>query len=74
MSISKKKDLITVTLLARITDFQLHSNDKELFNFGEELREVIVNFSEGAEIEKFSDTCRKCGCTEFLCGHNKRGY
>lgn len=20
-----------------------------------------------------SDTCEECGCTEFLCGHNKRG-
>ena len=20
-----------------------------------------------------SDTCQKCGCNEFLCGHNKKG-
>ena len=20
------------------------------------------------------DTCGECGCNEFLCGHNKRGY
>ena len=24
------------------------------------------------ELEKISDICQKCGCGEFLCGHNKR--
>lgn len=22
-------------------------------------------------VSALSDTCKKCGCTEFLCGHNK---
>ncbi len=25
------------------------------------------------DINNVSDTCGECGCTEFLCGHNKRG-
>ena len=25
------------------------------------------------KLEKVSDTCKKCGTTEFLCGHNKKG-
>jgi len=25
------------------------------------------------ELEKVRDTCIKCGCNEFLCGHNARG-
>jgi len=24
------------------------------------------------ELAKISDICQKCGCSEFLCGHNKR--
>lgn len=24
------------------------------------------------ELEKISDICQECGCSEFLCGHNKR--
>lgn len=24
------------------------------------------------ELNKISDTCKKCECDEFLCGHNKR--
>ena len=26
-----------------------------------------------AEVESIKDTCEKCGCNEFLCGHNRRG-
>ena len=24
-------------------------------------------------LSEINDTCEKCGCTEFLCGHNTRG-
>ena len=28
--------------------------------------------SEIKELRKISDQCQSCGCSEFLCGHNKR--
>jgi len=42
--LDKKKDLIITSILARITDFQLQSQDKELFDWVEELREYLCNF------------------------------
>lgn len=63
-----KQNLIIQDILARITKYQLLSQDDNYFNWIEELRQHIVDFKEGNII---SDTCQKCGCTEFLCGHNK---
>jgi len=37
------------------------------------LRKIRVALEEGFE-DDVSDTCEKCGCSEFLCGHNQRGY
>lgn len=65
----EKKDLVISSVLSRITDFQLQSSDNELVNWIEGLREVITNYSDNALI---SDICQKCGCSEFLCGHNKK--
>ena len=38
---------------------------------GQHYGDVAVNYIEKLEC---SNTCQKCGCTEFLCGHNKRTY
>ena len=68
-SANLKKQMIIQNVLSYITKFQLQSNDAELFNYIEDLRQSIVDFSNG---DLTSDTCDKCGCNEFLCGHNKR--
>jgi len=68
VSLKSKKDLITNSMLSRLTDFQIETKDKVLENWCEDLRELIVNF----EDNKILDHCEKCGCNEFLCGHNKR--
>jgi len=38
------------------------------------LYDIIGAYITGIEFGKklVSDTCKKCGCTEFLCGHNLR--
>jgi hypothetical protein len=64
----RKMNLVVTSLLSRLTDFQLQSNDKFMEDYCEDLRECIVNF----ENKKVLDHCEKCGCNEFLCGHNKR--
>lgn len=58
-----------VSLLSRLTDFQLSSNDKAFEDYCEDLRDHIVNH----EGEKVLDHCPICNCNEFLCGHNSRG-
>lgn len=44
----------------------------------DDLENQLIESSEQNELLKdqlneSSDTCKKCGCNEFLCGHNKRG-
>ena len=41
----KKVDLAVVTLLSRLTDFQLQSQDREYLDILEDLREHICNFN-----------------------------
>jgi hypothetical protein len=45
----EKRNLVIVALLARLTDFQLMSQDKDYFNWMEELRQYIVDFKQGGE-------------------------
>jgi hypothetical protein len=45
----EKRNLVIVALLARLTDFQLMSQDKDFFNWMEELRQYIVDFKQGGE-------------------------
>lgn len=42
----------------------------EFVNEREQLKKEIENLK--CELLSMNDTCPKCGCTEFLCGHNKR--
>lgn len=51
-------------LLSRDDEVKEHLIDMFLEN--KELKKFIK------ELKKISDTCEKCGCNEFLCGHNKR--
>ena len=37
-----KKDLVISALLARLTHFQMHSQDDEFFNWCEEVREILA--------------------------------
>lgn len=39
----------------------------------ESAQELADFLLERFNVSALSDTCRKCGCTEMLCGHNKRG-
>ncbi len=41
-----KKDLVINDFLARLTDYQLQSSDKEFFDWGEKLRELLCNAEE----------------------------
>ncbi|MCB0744618.1 MAG: hypothetical protein KDC67_11985 [Ignavibacteriae bacterium] len=66
---NKKEDLIVTALLARLTEFQLLSSDNDLFNFCEDIRDYISNYELNKDVKNY---CAKCGCNEFLCGHNKR--
>lgn len=49
MSKKDKYDLVIISILARITDFQLQSNDEKFNDWIEELREYIVNFNKGSK-------------------------
>lgn len=67
----KKKNLVITSLLARLTDFEVESKDNDFVDWCEELREELVYFGE-EKSKKNNAYCEKCGCTELLCGHNKR--
>jgi hypothetical protein len=42
----KKRDWVIQSLLARITDYQLQSQDEKFFNWCEDLRHAIVEFKQ----------------------------
>ena len=50
----KKRDLVIVSLLSRLTDFQLQSNlDQSFMDWCEDLREYLVEFNlEGGSDEE----------------------
>ncbi len=65
----KDKDKMISHILSVITSHGLNTDFQEVFYWSEDLRGLVSDFSEG---KIPSDTCKKCGCNEFLCGHNKR--
>ena len=65
-----KNQMVIDKILNQLTKFQMHSQDMEFFNWCEDLRQSIVDFENNIVVKNF---CEKCGCNEFLCGHNKRG-
>jgi hypothetical protein len=50
--LDKKKNLVMTSLLSRITDFQLQSQDAEFFDWIEDLRGALVDFSENKLIKE----------------------
>lgn len=50
-----------------------HEGIKTKFlSLNQESAQALADFLlERFNVSALSDTCKKCGCTEFLCGHNK---
>ena len=59
-----------------------YENEKKLIKENKALKHECSEFEKALEIMRAQlqkalnnsngDICTKCGCTEFLCGHNKR--
>lgn len=63
----KKEKLVSKILdFLTVTELDCEDKDQEFFA---ELRQVVINYTEGIRV---TDTCKTCGCSEFLCGHNRR--
>lgn len=48
---TKKVDLVKISILQRITNFQLQTQDDDFFHILEDMREVIVDFEPNQQKE-----------------------
>lgn len=56
------------------TLYAVHNEDSFIMKANKKMKEDGIYMDDHVLIvnELSSDTCKECGCNEFLCGHNKR--
>ncbi|WP_417447223.1 hypothetical protein [Kangiella sp.] len=68
------EDVTEIDTVLLNTLHAVHNNDSFFVKAKNKMKEDGIYADDEVLIinEMPSDTCGKCGCTEYLCGHNKR--